>query len=66
MELLELIHKLQKFLILYQRRFSKFFLVNQLYSLDGVQSLGSGIRSLGKFFFEKLDVCIAEGKEGHP
>ena len=51
--------------ILIQRRLNEFLLINQLYLLDGEQSLGGGIGSADKFFLGKLDVCIAEGEEKH-
>ena len=52
--------------MLIQCRSSKFFLIDNFYPLGGGQSLGGGIGPSGKFFLSKLDVCIAEGEEGHP
>lgn len=51
---------------LIQRRFSNFFFVNKLYSLDSRQSLGDSVRPLSELFLYKWYICNAKIQKKYP
>ena len=53
----------KSFNIFIQNFFSKFFIINEFYFLDGGQNLGNGIRPLGEFLLGKLDVNVIKDKK---
>ncbi len=53
-------------LILIQRSFRKFSLIDKFNPTSGEQGLYNGIESLSRLFSTKLKICIAKSQEKHP